>query len=85
MKITWTNKKKHDAAARDKIIQTDVIIDIGPGIRPQNYLRPRIHICIEPFLPYLEQLKRNINDDPTYVLLNCDWETGYETLSSKIS
>lgn len=35
----------------------DVVMDVGAGIRPMQWYRPKRHICIEPYLPYCERLR----------------------------
>jgi hypothetical protein len=83
MKVTWASKEEVDALVRELVAQTQVVLDIGPGIRPQTYFRPRVHICVEPYLPYIEQLRKVVADDPIYVFLNCTWDTAMKLLPSK--
>lgn len=40
------------------IKKVDNIIDIGPGIRPQDFFLPKRHIVIEPHDEYIEILKK---------------------------
>jgi len=58
---------------RFKIAKVDTVLDIGCGIRPQNIIKPRTHICCDPYKPYLEDL-RDKEADKRYVLLHADWE-----------
>jgi hypothetical protein len=37
--------------------ECEVVMDIGAGIRPMGWYRPRRHICIEPYLPYCHRLR----------------------------
>jgi len=39
------------------ITKTDSVLDIGCGINPQAYFKPRVHYCIEPYSEYVEVLK----------------------------
>lgn len=39
------------------IMATDIVLDIGCGIRPQVFFDPVVHICIEPFDQYREVIK----------------------------
>lgn len=39
------------------IIKTDIVLDIGSGIKPQIFFTPEVHICVEPFKQYREVIK----------------------------
>ena len=39
------------------ILKTDIILDVGCGIRPQTFFTPKVHLCIEPFEKYREIIK----------------------------
>jgi hypothetical protein len=83
MNIIWVSKEEADSVARKKVIRTGVIIDVGPGIRPQEYFQPKIHICIEPYLPYIERLIHNVGDDSKHVFLNCTWDVAMKLFPAK--
>lgn len=83
MKVSWVTRKETDRRVLSKVIRTRVVLDIGPGIRPQAYFRPRIHICVEPYLPYIERLRADIRDESPYVFMNCTWEQAMSTLPDK--
>ena len=53
-----------------------VVLDIGCGIRPQNFIIPIVHICCEPHKEYLDYLKtkRTFQDNRTFVFLHSTWE-----------
>lgn len=57
-------------AASKQIIHTDVIIDIGAGILPQNFFRAPVHIIVEPFIEYVDILKYRYQDDKSYIIIN---------------
>lgn len=42
---------------KEYILITDVVLDIGCGIRPQTFFTPKVHICVEPFNQYREIIK----------------------------
>jgi hypothetical protein len=42
------------------IKQTDVVIDIGCGIRPQKLIKPKVHIGIEPYAEYIQHLEKKL-------------------------
>jgi hypothetical protein len=45
--------------ARDSIVQGGVLVDVGPGIRPQQIISADRHICIEPHWEYADYLDAN--------------------------
>ncbi|WP_168413105.1 class I SAM-dependent methyltransferase [Bacillus salacetis] len=57
------------------IKQTDVVVDIGCGIKPQNLFTPKVHIGIEPYSEYIEHLEKNLaNRDRTFIFINSTWD-----------
>lgn len=67
------------------IKNVDTILDIGPGIRPQNFIKPKTHICIEPHKEYLDHLyqHKELDDEVNYQFINEDWEYGIEQLQNQ--
>jgi len=59
MKIEWTDAGSFVNTAKEKIYDADVVLDIGCGIRPQNYNNPRVHICCDPHKEYLNYLQKH--------------------------
>ena len=53
----------------------DIVLDIGCGIVPQEFIHAKIHICCEPFPQYIDYLKKKIHkrNDRIFVLVNADW------------
>lgn len=47
----------HTLPAPKGLLQVQVILDVGVGIRPVRWYRPTRHICIEPFEPYCRILR----------------------------
>jgi 2-polyprenyl-3-methyl-5-hydroxy-6-metoxy-1,4-benzoquinol methylase len=43
-------------AIEKAVKETDVVLDIGCGIRPMNYFRPKLHLLVEPFKEYIDIL-----------------------------
>jgi len=37
---------------------TDVVLDVGAGIRPMRLWQPKRHICLEPYGPYAQRLRQ---------------------------
>jgi hypothetical protein len=59
-------------AAREAIFETDAVLDIGCGIRPMTFFRPRVHICVEPHQEYVQILKQIAAHQPHLVILHTD-------------
>lgn len=62
------------AAALRRIVATDVVLDVGPGIQPQDYFRPRLHICVEAHAPYVRRVQAERAGDTRLVLLCGTWQ-----------
>jgi len=46
----------HNLPAPEGMIECETVLDIGSGIRPMNWYKPKQHICLDPYDPYLERL-----------------------------
>jgi len=57
MSIQWFDRESLDRAIIDLIQDVDVVLDIGCGIRPQSFFHPKLHICCEPHLEYVQDLQ----------------------------
>jgi hypothetical protein len=58
MKPAVTNDlHKHTLPAPPGLIPRGTVLDVGAGIRPMNWYRPKHHICVEPYGPYAERLR----------------------------
>lgn len=49
--------------------ETDVVADIGCGIVPMNYFRPKFHLMIEPWKEYADILSYRHRDDKSVFIL----------------
>ena len=83
MSIIWVNKNEIRSKVARKIIATDVVLDVGSGISPQSFFRPRVHICLDPYIPYLERVQKNVRYHPRYILINCTWDVLMKRLLPK--
>jgi hypothetical protein len=61
------------ARAGAAIAPAEILLDIGPGIRPQPLARARVHILCEPHREYLDALALTTNHATTYVKLQASW------------
>lgn len=48
----------HTLPKPEALIPCDVVLDIGAGIRPMQFYRPKRHICIDPYAPYVDVLQK---------------------------
>lgn len=46
----------HELPRPKGLIEVDVVLDLGCGIRPIDWYEPERHICVDAHLPYLQRL-----------------------------
>lgn len=56
-------------AASEAIAHTEVVLDIGCGIRPMTRFEPKVHLCLEPFGAYTKILQRRFARMPGVIPL----------------
>ena len=87
MKINWLEKSELVAAAVQAMHPVEVVMDIGCGIVPQNFIRPSVHICCEPYAEYVEHLQNKVANieirDRSYVVLNMGWAEAVDYFPEK--
>jgi hypothetical protein len=73
--ITWCKANELLREIVPRLQHCQVLLDIGCGINPQEYVRPLVHICCDPFQQYLERLQQRTTyeRDRVYVLLRATW------------
>jgi hypothetical protein len=64
MGVNWFEKDQLLPALTAQLEGADVVLDIGCGIRPQQLVKPRVHICCEPFGQYVEVLQQKCRNQP---------------------
>ena len=57
-------------AVENAISKVDVVLDIGPGIAPMNYFRPKFHILLEPFDEYVQILNHRFATDGSVFVMS---------------
>lgn len=79
--------KKEDflSVAFSYLDEVDVLLDIGCGIVPHDYIRPVIYICCEPYEEYVDVLKEKVKSklDSIYIIHNLDWEETIQRFADK--
>lgn len=84
MKIEFYKREKLDKIIKKKIKNTNIVLDIGCGIRPQTFITPIVHICAEPFYQYVEKLQeiKNKSFDRNFLIIKSTWEETIKLLPS---
>jgi len=57
------------SAVEKVVIETDVVLDIGCGIVPMSYFRPKLHIMMEPWREYSDILSYRHAGDKSVIVL----------------
>lgn len=73
MKITKVDRDSFFRTVKSKINFADIVGDIGCGIRPQNFIEPKHHICIDPHKQYLDHIKEEEKNHNRFSFINTDW------------
>ena len=75
MGVTYVSTADAWSLVGSKVVDVEVILDIGAGICPQPFVKnPYVHICVDAHRPYLDRLKTSVADDPKFILLNGRWD-----------
>lgn len=83
MGVTYATSEKALEVVAGKVEDVEVVLDLGPGICPQPFVKPFVHICVDAHRPYLERVKKDVSDDPKYVFINAPWHEAMEKLPDK--
>ena len=69
MTAEWFDPETLLRVIYDRIIPGDVVLDVGCGIKPQAYFKPRLHICCEPWGEYVRVLQKRRLDSPEITVI----------------
>jgi len=72
VKLDFAKPEELNDAARAAILETDVVLDLGCGIRPMAFFRPRVHVCVEPHREYVQILSQMAANQPQLVILQAE-------------
>ena len=74
--VIWVDRDDAiaEATIRGLVMPARSVLDIGTGIRPQMLVTPRLHICVEPYQPYIERLRTQAPKDREFVYLTWTWD-----------
>ena len=75
MSLTWLEKEKLIPTVLKKLLPANILLDIGCGIRPQDFIKTKVQVCCDPCVQYVERLQKSLKEDKTrhYVILNAAW------------
>lgn len=79
MQIQKINRDQLFEKVRENILEANIVGDIGCGIRPQDFIRPKYHLCIDPHKQYLDYIKEKNTSHNNYSFINLDWEKALST------
>ncbi|KKW06205.1 MAG: hypothetical protein UY40_C0002G0055 [candidate division CPR1 bacterium GW2011_GWC1_49_13] len=84
-KITWVKREELFKEARKRFVDAEIVLDVGCGIRPQNFVKPKVQICFEPFRQYVDFLQEKVNgkSDRIYVIFQGNWDDAVKKLAPK--
>lgn len=63
--------------------ETDVVVDIGCGLMPMNYFRPKLHFMIEPWKEYSDILSYRYRADKNAIILRLDALSAMKAFADK--
>ena len=66
--VEWCGSQELQNRAINLIKPAFSVLDVGCGIRPQQFIAPEFLICIEPHLEYVEILKKNLQDTNVLII-----------------
>lgn len=71
--------------ARRFMPSCDVLLDIGPGIRPFDMLQAKLHICAEPYKEYIDHYQAKVakGEAAAKLYINMDWRQVTETFPAQ--
>ena len=84
-KIKWVKREELFNEARKRFVDAEIVLDVGCGIRPQNFVKPKVQICFEPFRQYVNFLQEKVKDesDRIYVIFQGNWDDAVKKLAPK--
>ena len=85
MNISWYEREQLLAEITKKLEYAEVILDIGCGIRPQELIKPKVHICCEPFGQYIDYLQKEVEKTAlgNYIIIKAKWQEAVEIFPPK--
>jgi SAM-dependent methyltransferase len=78
--VEWIARElaHNHGAVGGRLFPARSVLDVGCGIYPQRFVHPKVHVCVDPYTPYMDALRAKLGDDPRYVFLNASWADALE-------
>lgn len=70
----WFDRETLEQNVVLQIQPVEIVLDIGCGIRPQKFFKPKIHILCDPCPEYIDILQNRFVGQSHYVFLKGSWE-----------
>jgi hypothetical protein len=70
--LTFDTPEELISSVKKRIHPTDVVLDVGYGIRPMKFFRPKVHICAEPYYEYVNILQNIAINHPHIIVMHAD-------------
>ncbi|MEW6194092.1 MAG: glycosyltransferase [Bacteroidota bacterium] len=82
MKITNVDRENLFSVVKENIRPANIVADIGCGIRPQEFIVPKYHLCFDPHQQYLDHVKEKFSGKQRFAFFNTDWRGAVNNLTS---
>jgi hypothetical protein len=83
MSVEWFDRESLDRTIQDRIQKTDVVLDVGCGIRPQAFFVPKLHVLCEPYAEYLRILQNRYAQRSNVLILQSRWMEALRALPDR--
>lgn len=74
MNLKYLHRDNLYYEAIKKMQPAEILLDIGCGIRPQDHVQARTHICCEPFDEYIDVCMSENRKKKNFIFLKNDWD-----------
>jgi hypothetical protein len=81
--IRWAAKERLPRLVRQRVLDSDVVLDVGPGIEPQTLIWPKLHICVEVHAEYVNYLCERLSGSSRYLVIQSTWENALRIMRAK--
>src|ERR671933_1586207 len=69
MNIRWFERQTLDRVVAERIQKVNIVLDVSPGLQPQMFFRPRLHICCETHPERVRILQDHFGEASSFVIL----------------
>jgi hypothetical protein len=82
MSVEYIEKRQLNQYVKRRVKPARIIVDIGCGINPQKVIKPKVHICVEPYIEYIKRLAES-NPYEDYVFMQTSGEAALNQFPDK--